>query len=87
MENTDWLLMLSRDGIVEAVDGGAPASWIARRVDACTGLPDAVRATARRLVREVAGPLSSTLVRRARVEREHARAPSFTLISVEAIPI
>ena len=87
MEDTDWLIMLSRDGLVEAVDGGAPASWIARRVDDCAGLPDAVRAAARRMVREVAGPLSSTLVRRARVAREHDGAPSFTLLSVEAIPI
>lgn len=79
--------MLSREGIVEAVDGGAPASWMARRVDDCAGLPDTAKAAARKLVREIVGPLSSTLVRRARVGPAHAGAPSFTLISVGAIPI
>jgi signal transduction histidine kinase len=83
----DWLLMLGRDGLVQDVDGGAPASWIARRIDDCADLPEAVRAAARRLVREIGGPLSSTLVRRARVGPGYAGGPSFTLIAVEAIPI
>ncbi len=85
MEETDWLLMLSRDGTVEAVEGGAPASWVARRVDECAGLPDEVRRAARQLVRALAQPLAGTLVRRARVRAEAAGAPSFTLIAVEAI--
>jgi signal transduction histidine kinase len=83
----DWLLMVSRDGLVEAVDGGAPASWIARRVDDCAGLPDAVRVAARKLVRDLGQPLSATLVRRLRVGPEAPGSPSFTLLAVEAILI
>jgi two-component system sensor histidine kinase QseC len=87
MPSTDWLLMLNRDGVVEAVDGGAPAGWVARRVEDCAGLPEAVKSAARRLVRDVAQPLAGTLVRRERVDPEAPGAPSFTLIAVEAIPI
>jgi signal transduction histidine kinase len=87
MDGTDWLLMLSRDGTVEAVDGGAPASWLARRVDECAGLPEGVRTAARKLVRELGQPLAGTLLRRVRVAPDAAGAPSFTLVTVEAIPI
>ena len=87
MEGTDWLLMLSRDGTVEAVDGGAPASWVSRRVDDCAGLPEEVRGAARKLVRELSQPLAGTLLRRVRVGADAPGSPSFTLIAVEAIPI
>jgi signal transduction histidine kinase len=87
MDSTDWLLMLSRDGTVEAVDGGAPPSWLARRVDDCAGLPDGVKSAARKLVRDLAQPLAGTLLRRVRVEPEAPSAPSFTLVSIEAILI
>lgn len=83
--NDDWLLMLNRDGLVEAVDGGAPRSFIARRVDECRGLPDAVVTAARQLVRELSQPSAGSLLRRVRVPPEHPGAPSFTLLSVEAI--
>lgn len=85
MDNPDWLLMLSRDGIVEAALGGAPPSWIARRIDACNGLPEAVLHAARGLIRDLAQPKAGTLVRRVRVAPEHPGAPSFTLLAVEAI--
>jgi signal transduction histidine kinase len=85
MEGTDWLLMLSRDGVVDAVDGGAPASWLGRRVDDCSGLPDAVRSAARRLIRDLAEP--GTLLRRVRLGAAAPAAPSFTLLAVEAIPV
>jgi signal transduction histidine kinase len=85
VEDQDWLLMLNRDGVVEAVDGGAPQRWLYRRIDACAELPEAVRAEARRLVRELAQPRAGTLVRRARVRPERPGAPSFTLLTVEAI--
>lgn len=81
----DWLLLVGRDGTIEAVDGGAPASWIARRIDDCAGLPDAVKRAARKLVRDPADPLASTRLRRVLVEPETAGAPSFTLLAVEAI--
>jgi signal transduction histidine kinase len=87
MEDTDWLLMLSEQGVVEAVDGGAPQGWVARRVDDCVGLPEAVRSAARRLRRGHAQPLTRTLLRRERVPSGAPGAPSFTLIAVEAIPI
>jgi signal transduction histidine kinase len=87
MDGTDWLLMLSRDGIVEAVDGGAPGSWLSRRVDDCAGLPEGVRGAARKLVRDMGQPLAGTLLRRVRVGPEAPGAPSFTLVAVEAILI
>jgi signal transduction histidine kinase len=85
MENEDWLLMLSRDGLVEAVDGGAPAGWTTRRIDECGGLPEGVKSAARKLVRDLAQPLASTLVRRVRVPPEQPGAPSYTLLALEAI--
>jgi signal transduction histidine kinase len=85
VDDQDWLLMLNRDGVVEAVDGGAPQRWIGRRIDACADLPEAVRAEARRLVRDLAQPRGDTLLRRARVRPEQPGAPSFTLLTVEAI--
>jgi signal transduction histidine kinase len=77
--------MLGRDGMIEAVEGGAPASWVARRVDECGGLPDAVKGAARKLVRDVGQPSARTLVRRARVEPAEPGGPSYTLLTVEAI--
>jgi signal transduction histidine kinase len=85
MHTPDWLLLVSRDGVVEAVDGGAPAAWVSRRIDACSGLPDAVKAAARKLVRDLAQPLSNTLLRRIRIEPPDPESPSVTLLSVEAI--
>ncbi len=85
MESADWLLMLSRDGLVEAVDGGAPSGWVSRRIDECSALPEEVKSAARKLVRDLAQPLASTLVRRVRVPPEGPGAPSYTLIALEAI--
>lgn len=85
--NDDWLLMLNRDGTIEAVDGGAPASWVSRRASECADLPEAVRAAARQLLRDLSQPLSSALVRRIRVAPEREGAPSFTLLAVEAVLI
>jgi signal transduction histidine kinase len=87
METADWLVMLSGNGTVAAVEGGAPPGWIARRVDDCPGMPEAVRAAARGFVREIARPSSNVVVRRARVPPERDGAPSFTLLAVEAIPL
>jgi signal transduction histidine kinase len=85
MESADWLLLLSRDGIVEAVEGGAPPGWVGRRIDDCGALPAEAKSAARKLVRDLAQPLSSTLVRRVRVPAEQPGAPSYTLLAVEAI--
>jgi signal transduction histidine kinase len=85
MDTPDWLLLVSRDGVVEAVDGGAPAAWVSRRIDACCGLADAVKSAARKLVRDLSQPLSTTLVRRVRVESPGSESPSVTLLAVEAI--
>ena len=85
MQSADWLLLLNRDGTVETVDGGAPSSWIARRIDDCDGLPEEVRSAARRLVRDLAEALAGTLLRRIRVAPERSEDPWFTLLAVEAI--
>ena len=80
-EAKDWLLLIGADSVVEAVEGGAPSTWVRRRVDDCAELPSEVRAAARRLARDPA----SAPVRRIRVAPEHPGAPSFTLIAVEGI--
>jgi len=81
----DWLLVVNRDGVVESALGGAPQAWVARRVEDCPGLPEVVRARARTLTRELAGPLGRAMVRRERVEAVTEGGPSFTLIGVEAV--
>ncbi|APR79937.1 Sensory box histidine kinase [Minicystis rosea] len=85
MNSPDWLLMVNRDGVVEAVDGGAPLRWIFRRVEACDGLPEGVLRAARGLVRGLAEPRAGTLIKRVCVPAEGPGAPSFTLLAVEAI--
>ena len=87
MDYTDWLVMLGADGTVIAVEGGAPAAWIRRRIEDCAGMPEAVRNAARGFVRGLARPLSSSVVRRMRVAPERPGSTSFTLLAVEAIPL
>ena len=87
MNDADWLIMLGGDGVVTAVEGGAPPSWIRRQIEDCAGMPEAVRTAARGFVRALARPLSSSVVRRLRVAPEAIGAPSFTLLAVEAIPL
>lgn len=87
MDDTDWLVMLDGDGTVTAVEGGAPSAWIRRRIEDCSGMPDAVRVAARGFVRGLARPLSSSVVRRMRVAPEGPGSPSFTLLAVSAIPL
>jgi len=85
MVGPDWLLLLGRDGVIEAVDGGAPGSWVSRPVEACRGVPDEVQDAARRLEQERATASAAGLVRRVRVEPREPGAPSFTLLAVAAI--
>ncbi|MFT3769760.1 MAG: HAMP domain-containing sensor histidine kinase [Minicystis sp.] len=85
MDNPDWLLLVNRDGVVEAVDGGAPIRWIFRRFETCDGLPEEVRIAARALIRELSQPRAGTPLSRRCVPPAGPRAPSFTLIAVEAI--
>lgn len=80
-EDDDWLLLIGADGLVQAVDGGAPASWVMRHVNECAGLPAEVQAAARRLARDA----TQAAVRRIRVPRAEPGSPSFTLLAVEAI--
>ncbi len=87
MDDTDWLIMLGGDGRVTAVEGGAPPSWIRRRIEDCSGMPEAVRAAARGFVRGLSRPLSSSVVRRTRIAPAAPGSPSFTLLAVEAIPL
>lgn len=87
MDDTDWLVMLGADGTVTAVEGGAPPSWIRRRIEDCSGMPEGVRVAARGFIRGLARPLSSLVVRRMRVAPEGPGSPSFTLLAVEAIPL
>src|SRR4051812_49353292 len=83
MKDPDWLLLLSGDGTVEAVDGGAPLEWVSRRVDACAGLPAEVLAAADELVREIARLRPRAPARHVHVASEAPGLPSFTLLTVE----
>lgn len=85
MAGPDWLLLLGTDGMVEAVGGGAPGSWVSRPVDACAGLPEEVKSAARKLRAELPVPLPRGIVGRARVEPRDPGAPAYTLITVGAI--
>jgi hypothetical protein len=87
MDDPDWLVLLGADGVVIAVDGGAPTAWIRRHVEDCSGMPESVRAAARGFLRGLAWTSSSSVVRRRRLAREGPGSPAFTLLAVEAIPL
>ncbi len=87
MDDTDWLVMLGGDGVVTAVEGGAPVAWVRRRIDDCAGVPAAVLVAARAFIRGLSRPFAGSVVRRTRLPPDGPGLPSFTLIAVEAIPL
>jgi signal transduction histidine kinase len=53
-----WHLVLGRDGTVLAATGGAPVSWLGRRLEECHEAPSEARDAARRLVDAAPGAAS-----------------------------
>ena len=68
--------------------GGRGAGDLARgRADDCAGLPDRVKSAARKLVRDLGQPSAGPCCAGCGWAPSEPEAPSFTLVTVEAIPI
>ena len=80
----EWLVVLRADGVVESVEGGAPATFIGHSLVDAPGVPDAVRQAAADLVH--AAPTSN--VRRRKVRCLHGdESVDVEVLVVEALPL
>jgi hypothetical protein len=59
----DWLVVLRGDGVVDAVEGGAPVTWLERELATLASAPSHLRHAAEELM----GAAQGTSVRRAKV--------------------
>jgi hypothetical protein len=46
-----WLVLLRPDGVVEAVDGGAPVTWVGHRLTEIADIPESLKSAASELAR------------------------------------
>lgn len=60
--DTDWHLVLTRDGTIVVATNGAPASWIGARLDDCGDAPLDLKLAAAALVHGVTNPPSPVTV-------------------------
>ena len=83
----DWLVLVGADGVVYAALGGAPAAWVAHRIDDCPGVTEATRIAAQQFVHELAHRVSTSPLHYVRIPREAPDGPTITLLSVDAVPL
>lgn len=80
----EWLVVLRADGVVDAVEGGAPVTWLGRTLADAPGTSGMLRRAAAELVRSP----PSSIVRRRRVSSpEGERQVEVELLLVEALPV
>lgn len=79
-----WLVVLRADGVVDAVDGGAPATWLGRSFVEAPGIFDALQRAAAELVSSAP---TSIVRRRTVLCTEGERQVEVELLLVEALPI
>ena len=88
MMRMEWLVVLRGDGVIDAVDGGAPASWVGRRADELVEAPSAMRHAAAALL---SVPTSSNVRRikvKAEADADKLGAPvEIEVLLVEALPL
>jgi signal transduction histidine kinase len=80
----EWLVILRADGVVDAVEGGAPVTWLGRK------LADApsTSGTIRRAVAELMHATPTAIARRRKVSCiEGERQVEVELLLVEALPV
>ena len=75
----EWLVIVQPDGFVDAVENGAPSTWVGHQLESLPNAPEQLRAIAE----EVKRP-SSTYVRRWVV---HGRDAAIEVLVVEGLPI
>jgi len=75
----EWLVIVQPDGFVDAVENGAPSTWVGHQLESLPNAPEQLRAIAE----EVKRP-SSTYVRRWVV---HGRAATIEVLVVEGLPL
>lgn len=80
---TDWQVVLTADGAVLAVAGGAPSEWIGTRLDDRGDLPAAMREAVRTLLDDLHGSISPM----AAATTEGPTKQAIQLIAIEAVPL
>ncbi len=76
-----WFVVLQPNGVVEAVQNGAPSTWVGHELASLADVPEDVRALARDLVARAPrlGCLQRAVV--------HTREGTIELVLVEAVPL
>ena len=83
MTAADWQVVLTADGAVLAVTGGAPPQWVGTRLEDRADLPPDVRQAVRALLDELHGSTAPIATRSVRA----ASPAAIQLIAVEAVPL
>ena len=84
LELENWVVVLRADGVVDAVEGGAPATWLERNLAEAPSASETLRRAAAELV--CAAPTS--IVRRRKVSCVEGERPvEVDLLVVEALPV
>jgi signal transduction histidine kinase len=81
---SDWLIILTADGAVLAVAGGAPVEWVGKTLVDREDAPDELRQSVRLLLRQLHGsraPFSRTVLTRS------GSAHAIDVLAIEAIPL
>jgi len=80
----EWLVVLRADGVVDAIEGGAPATWLGRNLADAPEASEALRQAADELVRSP----PTSIVRRRKVRCADSEGQvDVELLLVEALPI
>ncbi len=82
-----WLILLRSDGGVVDVRGGAPTSWVGRRLDDDPEVPPALRRAARELLALASRGGRESWFERAFVPPPSPAEPGVELLLVEAVPL
>ncbi len=77
----DWVVILQPNGVVDAVENGAPSTWVGHDLATIADAPDEVRAIAREVTRRAPG---SRYVQRWLV---HATNGTIEILLVQAVPL
>ncbi len=84
-DGSEWLVLLGADGVVMAVDGGAPVRWVGQRLAGCDDAHVVMKTEAERMRLGFQRVHGSGGIRRSVVLREEG--PRVSLVMIEAMMI